>query len=134
MKSSLTVIIAAGMLLFATHSFTQDDHAVALPAPSDGKAASSTNPEMSSKEQDAHTAEEDDALYRGKTGEMETTLMRDDGALHFKTHGREKVQEVDAKNLRSNRIDTKFQGNLLHDSLTSIEDVGAKSAEETQVK
>lgn len=131
MKSFLTSLILAAGLFVGSHTFAQDP-SVTRPAPAaDLKAPASTNTQMSAKEQEANTAQEDDALYRGKTGEMESTFIRDEGALHFKTHGREKVQEVDSKNLRTSGIDKTFQGRLLHDSLTSIEDVGAKQAEET---
>jgi hypothetical protein len=54
-------------------------------------------------------------------------MSRDEGPLHFKPRAREKIQDVDSKKLHSSGVDPKFQGNLLHSSVTSIEDVGAKA-------
>jgi hypothetical protein len=82
--------------------------------------------------EDSHTAEEDDQLYRGKTGEMETSFLRDEGALHFKTRPKEKIHQVDSlKSLQSNATDTKFQGDLAISGVSSIDKVAAK-AQETQ--
>jgi hypothetical protein len=73
------------------------------------------------------TDEDDDMLYRGKTSDSEVPMLRDDGALHFKTRPKEKAQEVDStKKLQSKATDKKFQGSLLHSSVTSIEDITAK--------
>ena len=57
-------------------------------------------------------------------------MMRDEGPLHFKTRPKEKVQEVDSlKKLPSSGTDPKFQGSLLHSSLSSIESLGEKANE-----
>jgi len=57
-------------------------------------------------------------------------MLRDEGRLHFKTHLKEKVQEVDSlKNLQSSGSDPKFQGSLLNSGVTAIEEVGEKANE-----
>jgi len=77
-----------------------------------------------------NTDASDDTLYRGKTSESENPMLRDEGALHFKTHPKEKIQEVNSlKNLQSKSSDPKFQGSLLHSSVTSIDDIAAKATE-----
>ena len=58
-------------------------------------------------------------------------MLRDEGALHFKTHPKEKIQEVNSlKNLQSKSSDPKFQGSLLHSSVASIDDIAAKATED----
>ncbi|SRR5260370_42486516 len=111
------------------------DHALGLPG--SGTPSSTTGIGTTSKNatsaapsatpDEGKTDENDDALYRGKTSESEVPMLRDEGRLHFKTHPKEKVQEVDSlKNLQSSGADTKFQGSLLHSSVASIEDIGEK--------
>jgi hypothetical protein len=79
-----------------------------------------------------NTAEEDDTLYRGKTSEtLGQPGLRDEGPLHFKRHAKEKVQEVDsAKKLQRSAPDPRFEGSLLHSSVTSINDVAPKPEED----
>lgn len=96
---------------------------LALPGTTTGTKAEATPDEN-------NTDESDDTLYRGKTSESEHPMARDDGRLHFKTHPKEKVQEVDSlKKLQSSRVDPKFQSNLLFSGASSIEDLGAKANE-----
>jgi hypothetical protein len=79
---------------------------------------------------ESKTDENDDTLYRGKTTETQNPMLRDEGRLHFKTHPKEKVQEVDSlKNLQSSGSDPKFQGSLLNSGVTAIEEVGEKANE-----
>ena len=79
---------------------------------------------------ESKTDQTDDALYRGKTNDMDTTLLRDEGALHFKTRPREKIQEVDSlKKLQSSGSDPKFQGSLLNSDVSSIGKVNEKARE-----
>ena len=75
--------------------------------------------------QEKATDQSDDTLYRGKTSEAENPMLRDEGPLHFKTRKKEKVQEVNSLNnlQRSGAADKAFEGNLLHSSVSSIEDV-----------
>jgi len=77
------------------------------------------------------TDEKDDTLYRGKTNETGNPMLRDEGPLHFKTRKKEKVQEVNSLNnlQRGSATDKAFEGNLLHSSVTSIEDVVPSKAE-----
>jgi hypothetical protein len=138
MKSLLLLMVAAATLGFSSRSVAQD-HAVALPGTTaDRSSVSASNQSAANANatpKPGDTSEEDDTLYRGKTSEMATTLMRDDGALHFKPRAKEKVQEVDTlKDLRTSGSDSKFQGSLLHNSVTSIEDVGAKPADGAQIQ
>jgi hypothetical protein len=77
---------------------------------------------------ESNPAENDDALYRGKTSESENPMLRDEGALHFKTRPKEKIQEVDSlKKLQSSGSDPKFQGSLLNLDVSSIEKVSGKA-------
>ena len=113
------------------------DHALGLPSPgtysstTTGLGTNSNNSSgaaPSATPGEGKTDENDDTLYRGKTTESEVPMLRDEGRLHFKTRPKEKVQEVDSlKNLQSSGSDTKFQGSLLHSSVTSVEDVSGKT-------
>lgn len=78
-----------------------------------------------------NTDASDDTLYHGSTNETGNPMLRDEGPRHFKTHPKEKIQEVDSlKNLQSKSSDTKFQGSLLHSSVTSIDDIAAKATQD----
>lgn len=82
---------------------------------------------------ESNTDANDDTLYRGKTSEMETVLMRDEGPLHFKTRPKEKIQEVDSlKNLHSSGSDPKFQTSFLNSGAASIESIGQKANEDRE--
>ena len=79
---------------------------------------------------ESKTDESDDTLYRGKTTESVNPMLRDEGPLHFKTHPKEKVQEVDSlKSLRSSSTDPKFQGSLLNSDVSAIEEISEKANE-----
>jgi hypothetical protein len=79
---------------------------------------------------ESKTDESDDTLYRGKTTESENPMLRDEGPLHFKTHPKEKVQEVDSlKSLHSSSTDPKFQGSLLNSDVSAIEKISEKANE-----
>jgi hypothetical protein len=129
-------LIVAATLGAASFAFAQTDAGAYISSPQSPAmdplgSRPTSGPKASNQYQDTHTAEEDDSLYRGKTGEMETTFLRDEGALHFKTHGKEKVQEVDSlKNLKSKATDTKFQGNFAISGVSSIDSVAAKAPEQ----
>lgn len=83
---------------------------------------------------ESNTAEHDDSLYRGKTDEMENQLLRDDGMLHFKTHPKEKTEQVDAKKLPSSGTDRKFQGEFATSGVSSIDRIGAKTTVKTEAR
>ncbi len=73
----------------------------------------------------------DDTLYRMSTKETLAagTMGRDEGQLSRKPTRREKVSEVEStKQLKTSGTDPKFQGSLLHSSLTSIDDLGQKAS------
>jgi hypothetical protein len=137
MKGLLISMIAAAAVMFSLRSVAQE-HAVALPGTTAdrGTIESSNQTESSnSKAQENNTAEHDDTLYRGKTSESENPMLRDEGPLHFKQRPREKVQKVDSlKDLRTSGADSTFQSSLLHNSVTSIQDVSAKPVEGTQIQ
>jgi hypothetical protein len=79
---------------------------------------------------ESKTDESDDTLYRGKTTESQNPMLRDEGPLHFKTHPKEKVQEVDSlKSLHSSSTDPKFQGSLLNSDVSAIEKISEKANE-----
>jgi hypothetical protein len=121
----------------ASVAFGQSDHAVDLPTSSYANTTtglgtnSKTNPASAPSAtpgDESKTDENDDALYRGRTTESEVPMLRDEGRLHFKTHGKEKIQQVDSlKNLQSSGSDPKFQGSLLNSSVASIEDLKEKT-------
>ena len=84
---------------------------------------------------EANTAEHDDTLYRGKTSDSENTMLRDEGALHFKTHPKERVKEVDSlKSLQSSGTDPKFQGSFITSGTSSIDSVAAKGYEPPEAR
>ena len=119
-------------------AFGQSDHAVDLPTngstntvtgfATNSKTAGATSAPSATPDDQSKTDENDDTLYRGKTSESENPMLRDEGPLHFKTHPKEKIQQVNSlKNLQSTGTDPKFQGSLLHSSVASIKDVGEKT-------
>src|SRR5438876_3890924 len=114
-------------------SSTSDHSTSGITPPSTGAYSSGTgspSATSSATPNESNTDESDDTLYRGKTSETENPMMRDEGPLHFKTRPKEKVQEVDSlKKLPSSGTDPKFQGSLLHSSLSSIESLGEKANE-----
>jgi len=131
--------LGVGSSVSALGQTSSGDHALSLPSPSSYSSSNTglgTNSKNSSGAApsatpgEGKTDENDDTLYRGKTSESEVPMLRDEGRLHFKTRPKEKVQEVDSlKNLQSSGSDPKFQGSLLHSSVTSIEDIGEKATE-----
>lgn len=88
-------------------------------------ASSAATPDPESK-----TDASDDSLYRGKTSDSTNPMLRDEGALHFKTRPNEKIKEVDSlKNLQSTGTDPKFQGSFITSGVSSIDKVGVKANE-----
>lgn len=71
---------------------------------------------------------QDDTLYRLKSKDTLGSMLREEGELTSKPRRHERVSEVEStKQLRTTGTDPKFQGSLLHSSVTSIEDVGEKA-------
>jgi hypothetical protein len=102
---------------------------IGLPGAYSG-GAGSTGARPTAAPNENNTDANDDTLYRGKTSESENPMMRDEGALHFKTRPKEKIQEVHSlTDLQSSGSDPKFQGNLLYSGITSIEKVAPKAKE-----
>ena len=134
MRPLVFSLIGAAALAVNSRSVAQD-HGVALPGTTADRAnvsasnQNAANANATPKPGDSIT-EGDDTLYRGKTSDMSTTMIRDEGALHFKPRAKEKIHQVDSlKDLQTSGSDVKFQGSLLHNSVTSIDDVGAKPIE-----
>src|SRR5207302_1051533 len=138
MKSVAAFAIFGLVVGITSTAFGQGDHAVNLPADNSTNTRTgfatnsksvtpSTSPAATPDE--SKTDQNDDALYRGPTSESgEASMLRDEGRLHFKTHPKEKIQQVDSlKSLQSNESDPKFQGSLLHSSVASIKDVTEKT-------
>lgn len=76
--------------------------------------------------------EDDPTLYRTKTQDSLAagSMSRDEGQLTAKPHRREKVTVVDSTTkLPTTGTDPKFQGSLLHSSVTSIDDISPKTDE-----
>jgi len=96
------------------------------------KSASGAAAQPEATPDERNSAEHDDSLYRGKTDEMENQLLRDDGMLHFKTHPKEKTQQVDAKKLQSSGTDRKFQGEFATSGVSSIDRVTSKPKVKTE--
>ena len=93
-------------------------------------SATASSPAPAGTPDESKTDENDDTLYRGKTSETENPMLRDEGALHFKTRPKEKVQEVDSlKSLHSSSTDPKFQGSLLNSDINAIEKISEKANE-----
>lgn len=85
--------------------------------------------------QENNTAEHDDSLYRGKTSDSGNPMIRDEGALHFKTHPKERIKEVDSlKSLQSGGTDPKFQGSFATSGVSSINKVAEKAKQPQEVQ
>jgi hypothetical protein len=137
MKLLLVTMIVAAVFTITSRSSAQD-HAVALPGTTADRASVNANNQSAATAnatpRSGDSGTNDDSLYRGKTNETGNPMLRDEGALHFKPRAKEKVQEVDdLKDLRTSGSDSTFQGSLLHNGLTSINDVGAKSIQSAKV-
>jgi hypothetical protein len=125
----------------------------ATPPPASGQAAdvlgsaaiSKPSPQKTDKSDTSDTSDsdksgssddvQDDTLYRLKTKDALAAgaMGRDEGELTRKPRRRERVSEVEStKQLKSSGTDPKFQGSLLHSSVTSIEDVGEKASNGTE--
>src|SRR5437762_10902009 len=114
-------------------SSTSDHSTSGITPPGTGAYSSGTGSSSATSADtpnESNTDESDDTLYRGKTGESENPMLRDEGPLHFKTRPKEKVQEVDSlKKLPSSGLDPKFQGTLLNSDLNAIAKISGKANE-----
>jgi hypothetical protein len=91
---------------------------------------SNSNPKgQSGTSNNATTDEDDPSLQRLSSKDtLGPAMLRDDGQLTAKMRRREKISKVEStKQLPTTGIDPKFQGSLLHSSVSSIEDVGEKA-------
>jgi hypothetical protein len=97
-----------------------------------GSSSASNNSNNNNSGYTGTDDEDDPTLYRTKTkdGLAVGSMSRDDGQLTAKPHRREKISVVDStKKLPTSGTDPKFQGSLLHSSVTSIDDISAKPDE-----
>jgi len=134
MKSPLAFAIVASSIGIISQGFADPTPGIAPPATTytgvGTTSATASGAAPAATPDESRTYEGDDTLYRGKTGESENPMLRDEGRLHFKTHSNEKIQEVDSlKNLQRSGSDPKFQGSLLNSDVTSIEKVSEKANE-----
>ncbi len=93
-----------------------------------GAGASSTGAASTGK--DATDDENDPNLQRlrSKDSVASGVMSRDEGELTAKVLRREKILQVEStKQLPTSGTDPKFQGSLLHSSVTSIQDIGEKA-------
>jgi hypothetical protein len=141
--SIFTAALAAGAFAQVPSTGYVYDHAVPLPGQADpaytstttgiGTTSKSASGAAPSSTPDERNVDGDDSLYRGRTSESENPMLRDEGPIHFKPQAKEKIQQVDSlKSLQSQATDHTFDGNLLHSSVTSIQDVIPKADEEKQ--
>jgi hypothetical protein len=129
MKSPLAFAIVASSIGIISQGFA-DPPPGTTPTGLGTTSATASGAAPAATPDESNTYEGDDTLYRGKTGESENPMLRDEGRLHFKTHSNEKIQEVDSlKNLQRSESDPKFQGSLLNSVVTSIEKVSEKANE-----
>jgi hypothetical protein len=114
--------------------------AIAKPSPqkSDTSDASNSGGAADKDEESGSSNDvQDDTLTRMSTKETLAagSMGRDEGQLTRKTRRRERVSEVESvKQLETSGTDPKFQGSLLHSSVTSIEDLGVKGSDDAQNK
>jgi len=110
----------------------------AIAKPSPQKADKSDASEASDNDTSGSSEDvQDDTLTRMSTKETLAagSMGRDEGQLTRKTRRRESISEVEStKQLKTSGTDPKFQGSLLHSSVTSIEDLGVKGSDEAQNK
>ena len=98
----------------------------AISAASDSVRSDKQKGEDSEPATDPETG--DSTLYRLKTTDSlaEGSMARSEGQLTRKPHKKEHVLEIDSTKLRTSGTDPKFQGSLLNNSVTSIDDVSVK--------
>ena len=91
-------------------------------------AGASTTSKPSKDDNKTSDDETDPNLQRLGTKDSLGEMSRDEGQLTRKLQRREKVTQVEStKQLPSSGTDPKFQGSLLHSSVTSIDDIGEKT-------
>ncbi len=133
MKSGAALWVVL-LVVAITSSALGQEHALTLPQPEALSTHTGSKPTASATpDPESNTAEHDDALYRGKTSDTDSNMLRDEGALHFKTHGKEKIGEIDSlKSLQSSGTDPKFQGSFITSGVSSVGHVAEKGREAQQ--
>jgi hypothetical protein len=134
-----TIFLAFGTAVELRAQGSSTDHAVGLPSGSStntttGIGTTSKNASGSTQSDDSKSdAEGDNTVYRMKSQDSLAAgaMSRDEGQLTRKPRRTEKILEVEStKQLPSSGTDPKFQGSLLHSSVTSIDDVGVKAGQD----
>jgi hypothetical protein len=139
MKSSVALLATFLALGTGVAIFAQDSgHAVALPTggaySNTGFGSTSKNTGVQPSDNTPDNVEGDDSVVRLKTSDSMAAgaMSRDEGQLSRKRQPKERVSEVDSKKLKTSGTDGKFQGSLLHSSVTSIDDVGVKASQDAE--
>ena len=124
----------AGSVKDSAPGYNTDPLAAAPMNPATSPAAPNTKPSPDTSKNDTDSTDStnttDDTLYRTKTKDSLAAgaMSRDEGQLTAKPRRRERVLEVDStKKLPTSGTDPKFQGSLLHSSVTSIDFLGEKA-------
>jgi hypothetical protein len=126
---------SAGLVMPGTYSSgtsgatTNGSGAGASGSANSGSSSSSSSSNNNNPTYTGTDDEDDPSLYRTKTQDSlgVGAMSRDEGQLTAKPRRREKVTVVDStKKLPTSGTDPKFQGSLLHSSVTSIDDVSLK--------
>ncbi|MBV9618175.1 MAG: hypothetical protein JO201_03100 [Verrucomicrobia bacterium] len=135
---SLVALLATFLAVGIGVDLFAQEHALSLPNPSGSSnttGVGTTSKNAGSGQPGDNTpsnVDGDDSVVRLKTSDSMAAgaMSRDEGQLTRKQLARERVSEVDStKKLKTSGTDGKFEASLLHSSVTSIDDVSAKSSE-----
>jgi hypothetical protein len=137
MKPSAALVVTLLALGTAVDLLAQG-HAVGIPMEGGNSSTGlgTTSKNAAGAQSSDHTptdVEGDDTVVRLKTQDSMASgaMSRDEGQLTMRQHRKEKISEVDsAEKLKTSGIDPKFQGSLLHSSVTSIDDVSTNPGQE----
>jgi hypothetical protein len=136
MKSSVALLATLLAVGTCGNIFAQDpNHAATLPTTggySTGIGTTSKSAAGQPADNSPSNVEGDDTVVRLKTSDSMAAgaMSRDEGQLTRKLRKKEKVSVVDStKKLQTSGTDGKFESSLLHSSVTSIDDVGAKASQ-----
>jgi len=130
--SAFTFAIVSGAFGQGTVNYTTNPTNNAGDAANGGLNLQGAGASATSKQNTGTEDENDPTLERLRSKESlgAGSMSRDDGQLTAKARRREKVSQVDStKHLPTSGTDPKFQGSLLHSSVSSIADLGEKAVE-----
>ena len=140
MKSSVALLATFLAVGTCGNIFAQDtSHALSLPT-TGGSSNTGLGTTSKNGQPGDHTptdVEDDDSVVRLKTADSMAAgaMSRDEGQLTRKKRPKERIAEIDStKKLQTSGTDGKFEGSLLHSSVTSIDDVSAKASQPAEVQ